>query len=149
MDTKRILYIGIGVAVVGGAAIWFHKRSVAAQQTQNDNTQTDAELAALMLQSPVSYSGGADSSASVSTPAVDTGSASLQSLISSILNPPATAPTPVTPTTTSPVTTAPTTPAPIAAPVSGNYQPPVINTHDIVVQPARWINLPLQTNVVQ
>ena len=110
---KKILYIGLGVVAVGGAIKWYLSRQAANAANSDTAANNDAELAALMMQQPLAYASNSDSSASVSGPTVDTGSASLQSLINSILNP-------VTASTTGPGVSSGTAQAPIIASAGGS-----------------------------
>jgi hypothetical protein len=91
MDKKRILIIGAGIAVMGGAGYLLYKwqQSRAASNAANADAanQTDAQLAQLMMQSPLSYASNSGTSANVSGPSVDTGNAALQALINSVIDP--------------------------------------------------------------
>jgi hypothetical protein len=88
MDKKRVLIIGAGVMVVGGFAMWFRKYEANKASASNNAQSTDAQLAELMMQSPLPY-GGSSEPASVSGPSIDTGNTQLQSIINSVLHPPA------------------------------------------------------------
>jgi len=123
-DWKKIGLWGGGITAIGVIGYWLYQyqqtaaANSAAQAAQDSQNQNQA-LAALMTES---YTGGG--SASVSGPTVDTGNNSLQALIASILNPPATAPA----TPNLPVQN----PDPIVGtgsiPVSGSNPPPIIAT---------------------
>ena len=172
-DWKKIGLWGGGITAIGVIGYWLYQyqqtasANSAAQAAQDSQDQNQA-LAALMQES---YTG--DGGTAVSGPTVDTGSDSLQSLIASILNPPATAPTaPVT----SPVTTNPTTPTtpltpstpintstggPVSAPVGSGANPlstPTTqpgyalanpSTQTATISPGRLYTMPVATSITQ
>lgn len=87
MDTKKLLYIGGGILVIGGFIIWYRKHEASVSAANDVANQNDALLASQLLQQPLAYTGGGGTS--VSGPSVDTGNQSVQDLINSVLNPPA------------------------------------------------------------
>ena len=101
MDKKRILIIGTGIAVMGGAGYLLYKwqQNLAASNAANADAanQSDAQLAQMMMESPLSYASNSGTSASVSGPSIDTGNAALQALIASLINPTSTTPPSTTP----------------------------------------------------
>lgn len=118
IDWKKVAWISGGV-VIAGAFLWWLKNQVAnsqanAQASSDQQAQTDAQLSAMLLQNPLASANYTAQPVATSTPTVDTGNASLQTLINSILNPPSqgassTVPSQVAPST--PPTSIPTTPS--------------------------------------
>ena len=128
METKKILWITAGITAVGVIVMWYRNResnaTSAADANAQQTAQDDAELAAMMMEQPLS-TGTDNSGASVSGPTVDTGNNALQTLINSILNPtPTTPPVTTTPPTSSvPVTSTPSTPVATTPQPVGPAQP--------------------------
>jgi hypothetical protein len=157
MDSKRVLLIGGGIVAIGGAVIWLHKHAQTAQTNADNAAATDLQEGSLLLQQPLNYSTGADSSGvAVSGPSVDTGNESLQALIGSILNPttqPTQQPTSTQPSQTSPTSnpvTGPTLPPNTVTPkpvTIGTYTPGS-SAYDVHITPG-IVNMPLATRMIQ
>jgi hypothetical protein len=118
----KVLWIGGGAVAIYFAYQWYQTQQDNSAAVANAQAQSDAQLAQIMLEQPLSNGTQSDSSAAVTAPSVDTGNTELQSLISSILNPTAT--TTSTPSTTT-TSTPPTTSAPSTTTTS---TPPTTST---------------------
>ena len=103
----NVLWIGGAAVAVYFAYQWYTASQATAATNANAADQTDAELAQLLLQTPLSSGEQADSSAEVTAPSVDTGNTELQALVQSIINPTASAST----TASTTASTATATPA--------------------------------------
>ena len=167
MDKKKVLYIAGGLVVAGIAYVVFknYETNAAASDSANaasaaQDEQNQMQLEALALSQNL---GSSDGGATVDTPTVDTGDASLQSLINSILNPPASStPAPTTTTTaapTTPTTTTASNPSPSLPPnsVSPIAAQPISNggSNDIgaiantgLIQPT-ILKIPLASSTIQ
>ena len=168
IDWKKIgMWSGIaGVAGVVGYWLYQYQQTAAANsaaQAATDSQNENQALAALMEQ-PLSSGGATDSSASVSGPTVDTGNNTLQALIESILNPPATTtatPAATTPAATTPAATTPVdtnTSGPVSAPVGSGANPISTTQPDYVlanpptqaaISPGVLYTMPVSTSLTQ
>jgi hypothetical protein len=104
----KVLWIGGGAVAIYFAYQWYNASQATATANASAADQTDAQLAQLLLQAPLSSGEQADSGAEVTAPSVDTGNTELQTLVQSIINPTANASAAATSSAT-PVTTAPAT----------------------------------------
>lgn len=79
MDKQKVILIG-GAVAVGGIGYFLYHRHVASVAAQDNIAANDAQLAALMMQSPLGSMQPA-----YSAPSVDTGNTQFQQILDSIL----------------------------------------------------------------
>jgi hypothetical protein len=134
----KVLWIGGAAVAVYFAYQWYNASQATAAANANAADQTDAQLAQLLLQAPLTSGEQADSSAEVTAPSVDTGNTELQSLVQSIINPTATSST--TTSTSTPAATTSTSTPPDTATVTASTDPGTLTTPTTVNTPQPILN---------
>jgi hypothetical protein len=137
----KVLWIGGAAVAVYFAYQWYNASQATAAANANAADQTDAQLAQLLLQSPLSSGEQADSSADVTAPSVDTGNSELQALVANILDP--TSSSSAATSTSTPATATSTSTPPATATVTASTDPGTLTTPTTVNTPQPIIN---QTN---
>ena len=126
VDWKKVAYWGAGSIGVGAVLYWLYQyqQSAAASNaaSQAQQSQDENQALAALLEQPLSSGSTSSSGASVSGPTVDTGNNSLQTLINSILNPPASTASTVG---TGSIPATDSNPPPVINPIGGPVSAPV------------------------